>query len=211
VRLSAGDIRRFNAEVDWQSSTAATHATALYKTVLFAHLTAYRAGGRGRLVHYQDQGRPVQLTSETDALFDARPSLLDRTPAFQDYLRRYPAGALSNTEDFFYWSKEAFGFKPVIGLNHVSVYTDEGRGDVMIATTQIYASHYIDGSVAVNALIPESTSDGTGFYWLYLNRSRVGRLGGLLGALSRPIVQRRARAGLMNSLAQTKQRLEASR
>jgi hypothetical protein len=146
VRLSAGDIRRFNAEVDWQSSTAATHATALYKAVLFAHLTAYRAGGRGRLVHYHDLERPVQLTAETDAL---------RTPAFQDYLRRYPAGALSNTEDFFYWSKEAFGFKPVIGLNHVSVYMDEGRGDVMIATTQIYTSHYIDGSVAVNALIPE--------------------------------------------------------
>jgi hypothetical protein len=81
----------------------------------------------------------------------------------------------------------------------------------MIATTQIYASHYIDGSVAVNALIPSATGEGADFYWLYLNRSRVGRLGGLLGTLSRPIMQRRARAGLTKSLVQTKQRLEATR
>jgi len=211
VQLSAGDIHRFNTEVNWQLSNAASHATALYKAVLFAHLTEYRAGGRERLVHYHDQETPVQLTTETNALLEARPSLLDHMRVFQDYIRRYPAGALANAEDFFYWSKEAFGFKPVIGLNHVSVYTAGGRGGVMIATTQIYASHYIDGSVAISALIPDPGGDGSDFYWLYLNRSRVGRLGGLLGTLSRSIVQRRARAGLMKSLLQTKQRLEASR
>jgi hypothetical protein len=132
-------------------------------------------------------------------------------PVFQQYIRRYPAGAGENTEDFFYWSKEAFGFKPVIGLNHVSVYADGGTGNVMIVTTQIYASHYLDGSVAINALMPDPLADGAAFYWVYLNRSRVGRLGGFLGALSRPIVQRRARSGLMKSLLQTQQRFEASR
>jgi hypothetical protein len=211
VQLSAGDIRRFNTEVNWQLSNAASHAAALYKAVLFAHLTEYRAGGRERLVHYHDQETPVQLTTETNALLEARPSLLDHMPVFQDYIRCYPAGALANAEDFFYWSKEAFGFKPVIGLNHVSVYAAGGRRGVMIATTQIYASHYIDGAIAISALIPDPSGDGSDFYWLYLNRSRVGRLGGLLGTLSRPIVQRRARAGLMKSLLQTKQRLEASR
>ena len=49
------------------------------------------------------------------------------------------------------------------------------------------------------------------FYWVYMNRSRVGRLAGLIGSMSRPIVQRRARSGLMKSLTQTKQRFEAAR
>ena len=44
-----------------------------------------------------------------------------------------------------------------------------------------------------------------------MNRSRVGRLAGLIGSMSRPIVQRRARSGLMKSLTQTKQRFEAAR
>jgi hypothetical protein len=211
VQLAAGDIRRFKTEVNWESSTAARDATALYKTILVAHLTEYRAGGRDRLVQYHDREAPLRLTTETMALLDARPSLLDHTPAFRDYLRRYPTAVAANTEDFHYWSKEAFGFKPIISLNHVSLYTPGGRGDVMIVTTQIYASHYMEGSVAINALIPDSRGEGSDFYWLYLNRCRVGRLGGLLGALSRPIVQRRARAGLTRSLLQTKQRLEASR
>ena len=58
VQLAAGDIRRFNTEVNWEPSTAARDATALYKTILFAHLTEYRAGGRDRLVHTTIRRRP---------------------------------------------------------------------------------------------------------------------------------------------------------
>ncbi len=115
-------------------------------------------------------------------------------------------------EDHFYWSKEEFGFKPVIGLNHMSFYTDASTGNVMIATTQLYASHYMDGSVAVSALVPErGQGDEPTFYWVYMNRSRIGRLAGLLGSISRPIVQRRARSGLMRSMVQTKRRFEAQK
>lgn len=209
VRLGADDIRRFQSEVDWRSPTAARDATALYKAILFAHLSAYHAGGRDRLVHYEDREESVRLAAETAALFDAKPSLLDLVPAFQREAQRYPADA--DGEHLFYWSKEAFGFKPVVGLNHLSVFTESARSYTMIVTTQIYASHYIDGAIAINALIPDPTGTEPAFYWLYQNRSRVGRLGGVLGALSRPIVQRRARSGLMKSLVQTKQRFEGGR
>lgn len=212
VQLAAADIIRFNREVDWRSPAAARDATALYKTILFAHLTRYRSGGTDQLVHYGDRDPGVRLATETEALLDAKPSWLDHAPAFQRHVRRYPADADANVEDFFYWSKEAFGFKPVIGLSHVSVYTDASTGQVIIVTTQIYASHYMDGSIGINALVPDHSPGGeSAFYWVYLNRSRVGRLGGFVGALSRPIVQRRARSGLMKSLLQTKQRFEAAR
>lgn len=211
VQLAAGDITRFNTEVDWGSPSAARAATALYKTILFDHLTRYRSGGTDQLVQYGDRDPGVRLATETEALLDAKPSLLDHAPAFQRHVRRYPADADASVEDFFYWSKEAFGFKPVIGLNHVSVYTDATTGKVIIVTTQIYASHYMDGSIGINALMPDDSPGGeSAFYWVYLNRSRVGRLAGFVGTLSRPIVQRRARSGLMKSLLQTKQRFEAA-
>jgi hypothetical protein len=209
VQLSAEDIRRFSTDVQWQLPSATAQATALYKSILFRHLSDYRAGGGSRLVAYHDQEQPMVLATETAALLDARPSLLDHAPALQDYIRRFPAVTLPNTYDFYYWSKEAFGFKPVVGLNHVSVHSTTGRGDVLIVTTQIYASHYIEGSVAVNAVMPDPRGGKPGFLWLYMNRSRVGRLAGLIGTLSRPIMQRKARAGLTKSLQQTKQRLEA--
>jgi hypothetical protein len=212
VQLAAEDIKRFSAEVNWRSPNAARDATSLYKAVLFAHLDKYRAGGMEQLLAYQDREATVRLAAETADLLTAKPSILEQAPAFHHHSRRYPAGASANIENFFYWSKEAFGFKPVVGLNHVSVYTDAATGNVLIATTQIYASHYLDGSIGIHALLPDSMSaNEPGFYWLYMNRTRVGRLGGLLGAISRPIVSRRARAGLMKSMQQTKQRFEGTR
>jgi hypothetical protein len=212
VQLAAGDIKRFNAEVNWRSPDAARAAASLYKAVLFAHLDKYRAGGMDQLLSYQDREATVKLAAEAEGILAATPSILEHAPAFKHHIRRYPAGASANIENFFYWSKETFGFKPVVGLNHVSVYTDADTGNVLIATTQIYASHYLDGSLGIHALLPDSMStNGPGFYWLYTNRTRIGRLGGLLGTIARPIAQRRARAGLMKSMQQTKQRFEAAR
>lgn len=209
VQLSADDIARFS-QLDWKSPNAARDAATLYRTILFDHLLRYRASGTKSLLHYQDREPGMSLAGETQALLDARPSLLEHAPGLKAHIRQYPAGADPQTEDFFYWSKEAFGFKPVVGLNHVSVHTDPASGRVTILTTQIYASHYIEGSLSINALMPDPASSEPAFYWAYVNRSRVGRLGGLLGKIARPIVQRRARSGLMKSLAQTKQRFEAS-
>ena len=212
MQLAAEDIKRFNSEVNWKSPGATAAATSLYKAVLFAHLDKYRAGGRDQLLSYQDREDPVRLAAETEGLLAATPSILEQVPNFQHHIRRYPAEASANVENFFYWSKEAFGFKPVIGLNHVSVYTDADTGNVMIVTTQLYASHYLDGLISIHALLPDRmSSTEPGFYWLFMNRTKVGRLGGLLGAISRPIVQHKARAGLMKSMQQTKQRFEAAR
>jgi hypothetical protein len=209
VQLSADDIRRFS-QVNWKSPHAARDAATLYRTILFDHLLRYRAAGTKSLLHYQDRETGVSLAHETQSLLDARPSLLDQAPALRDHIRQYPSGANPHTVDFFYWSKEAFGFKPVVGLNHVSVHTDAATGGVTILTTQIYASHYIEGSLSINALMPDRSSNDSAFYWAYVNRARVGRLAGLLGKIARPIMQRRARSGLMKSLVQTRQRFEAA-
>jgi hypothetical protein len=209
VQLSADDIRRFS-QVNWKSPDAARDAAALYRAILFDHLLRYRATGTKSLLHYQDREPGVSLAQETQSLLDARPSFLDQAPALRDHMRQYPSGTDPHTEDFFYWSKEAFGFKPVVGLNHVSAHTDAATGRVTILTTQIYASHYIEGSLSLTALMPDRTSNESAFYWAYVNRARVGRLSGLLGKLARPIMQRRARSGLLKSLVQTKQRFEAA-
>ncbi len=209
VQLGADDIRRFTL-VNWTSPSAARDAASLYRTILFEHLARYRATGTKGLVHYRDREPGVSLAHETQSLLNARPSLLDHATGLREHLRQYPSHPDPHTEDFFYWSKEVFGFKPVVGLNHVAVHTDPTSGWVTILTIQIYASHYIEGSLAINALMPDRGSKETAFYWAYTNRARVGRLGGLLGTIARPIVQHRARSGLVKSLVQTKKRFEAA-
>ena len=210
VQLSADDIKRL-AQVGWRSPTAAQEAGVVYRAILFDHLLRYRAAGTKSLPHYQDRQPGVSLADETESLLEARPSLLDDAPAMRDLIRTYPNGTDPQTQEFFYWVKEAFGFKPVVSLNHTRVHTDVTTGRVTIVTAQIYASHYMEGSLSISALMPApSSSDGSAFYWAYANRARVGRLSGVLGVFARPIMQRRARSGLLKSLLQTRQRFEAA-
>jgi len=206
IRLSADDIRRVNTEVNWRASDADQQAAALFKRLLLQHVTDYRTGGIDRLIHYEDDEPYVRLADETKALLAQEPSPLDVAPLLRSHLLSFPQGMPPLTEHFFYWSKEAFGFQPVVGLNHVTVHTTS-TNRVLIVTTQIYASHYMDGQTAVTALLPVPGTDQ--FYWLYFNRARIDRLGGMLGTISRPIVQRRARSGLARTLTDTKTRLEA--
>ena len=166
VQLSADDIRRVSL-VNWTSPNAARDAASLYRTILFEHLVRYRATGTKGLVHYQDQEPGVSLAHETQSLLDARPSLLDHATGLREHIRQYPSHPDPHTEDFFYWSKEVFGFKPVVGLNHVVVHTDTTSGRVTILTIQIYASHYIEGSLGINALMPDRGSKDAAFYWAY--------------------------------------------
>jgi hypothetical protein len=211
VRLPADAIRRFAQQIDWRAPGARDRAIALYKSLLLGYLTDYQRAGIERLVAYDDRATPTRLAAETLDLLALQRSPLDHVPPFRHYLLQYPRVTLPGTEDFFYWSKEAFGFRPVIGLNHVSLHTTD-RGEVTIVTTQIYASHYMDGQMGVNTLVPVAGGpDGPAFYWLYFNRARIDNLEGLLGTLSRPIIQRRARSGLARSLTEAKRRMEAAR
>jgi hypothetical protein len=204
LRMAAADIPRF-AEIDWRAPEANARAAALYRLVLFQYLEGFRAGGLARLPTYQDQEAPLVLGEEVRELLTL-PSPLDRVPALRQYLQAFPSAALPETESFYYWSKEAFGFKPVIGLYHVSIHATAAR-EVFIVTSQIYASHYMDGQVSLSAVLPSGGAED-GFYWLYFNRARIGRLDSFLGTLSRSIVQRRTRNGLEKSLTQTRERME---
>lgn len=208
LRLPAADIHRFQTEVDWRGRDWPQTSGALLKRTLFGYLTAYRSGGLARLPHYADDDEPVPLGDQLQALIAQTPSPLDADPAFREYLLRYPSVSLEGTDSFFYWSKEEFGFKPIVGLNHVCTRTAP-TGQVTMAIIQIYATHYMDAQVAVMTLLPDPAA-ADGFYWIYVNRARIDRLDGFWGAISRPIVQRRARSGLSKSFATTKARLEGA-
>lgn len=211
VRLPAADIHRFQTEVDWRVPDWSGAASALFKRTLFGYVAAYRAGGLDRLPRYDDQGDPIAVGEQLRDLIGQSPSPLDTDPALRESLLRYPAGGLvEGANHFFYWSKEEFGFKPIVGLNHVCTHVPPAGGPVTMVTIQFYATHYIDGQVAVMTLLPDPADSGA-FYWLYLNRARIGRLSGFWGVLARPIVQGRARSGLSKSFTTTKTRMENQR
>lgn len=205
IRLTEEDIGRI-AAIDWKAEGGPARAAALYKGMLFDYLLEYRSHGRSRLPVYRDQEEPLALGDELGEILSL-PSPLDRAPGLGDYLEAFPSRSLPAVESFFYWSKEAFGFKPVIGLYHLVMHTT-AAGEVFIVTTQIYANHYMDGQVSLSLVMPDAGADAESFYWLYFNRARIGRLDSFMGRLSKSIVQRRTRNGLSRSLTQTQERMQ---
>ena len=82
------------------------------------------------------------------------------------------------------WSKIKFGLKPVIAVNHISIYkrNSDAGPQVLVASKQIYANHYFNAFLALTAFVnvPGATN---GSYLVYENRSRADGLEGPLGKL----------------------------
>ncbi len=110
---------------------------------------------------------------------------------------------------FTYWSKERFSGKPVISATHVRILRsiDSRLPDVIVAEDQVFATHYINKSTSLIALL---RGDGDGpNYLAYLNRSQVDVLGGLLGGVVRMGVEHRLKAQAPTVLKDLRRKIES--
>ncbi|HEU4507032.1 MAG TPA: hypothetical protein VFR78_02250 [Pyrinomonadaceae bacterium] len=190
VKLSAPMIERFRKDVDWNAPDYALQATNLFKQMLVDYVRDYRSRGDAALLQYNDKREAVSLAAEQRALATASGYVND--------VLNGERSKLQVVEDAIVWSKIKFGLKPVIAVNHITIYRrDREVGpQVLIAAKQIYANHYFNGSLALTAFvkIPE------GSYLVYENRSRADGLEGPFGKLKRGVVEKKAVAGLKTIL-----------
>jgi hypothetical protein len=181
---------------------------AVFREELLSYLRNYLSHGDQALIRYHDKEQPVSLAEQFHALLDTWTELKECAPQFSALLTLVP-GAAPNVEEFFYWSKETFGLKPVISLTHVIIYQQPHES--WIASKQIYANHYFDASLGIT-LVSDDPADpsGNSIYLAYSNRSRIDLLGGLLGALRRSMIHSRLESGMRKNLQQTIAKLESS-
>jgi len=209
LKLSAEIIERLGRDVDWSRADAAMRAQSVIRDELWRYLEAYIRAGDSALMVYHDKEKPVPMASEFQPVLDARPGLAGLAPDFHEYLARYPHDALPGVRDFFYWSVETFGLKPVASITQVSMYVQPGQA--LTASKQLYASHYFDASLGMSAALDDpSDASEPHMYLVYLNRSRVDLLSGFFGGLRRAIMRGRLRDGMQKNLAEVVHRLESA-
>ena len=208
IRLPADVIQRVTKEIDVAGRTAQDEAAAWFKRVLLEDVQAYVSGGPGRFAEYGDGSRPIRPIDEFAGVLAATPAVGTLVPGLPEHLARFPAAPLPTAEDFLYWSKESFGPAPFISVTHVTIVCPTPRTCVM-TTKDVYSTRYIDASLAV-AVVTDSVA-GDAIYVVYANRSRVNALRGLLSAVRKSLVERRARGTLEQSLVRIKARLEQVR
>jgi hypothetical protein len=207
VRLSAEGMRRVQRDIDWRSPQAGKQAASVFKEILVDHARAYLQGGDAALPDFQDRAYPVRLAEEVREILARSPYLRDSSAELHEHLRTFPSSSLASAENILYWSKERFGAKPVVSMTHVTILKG-GQAPTLIASKQIYASHYFDASLGLSAVFDVSTAEGPAFYLAYINRTRTRSLDSTLRSLARPMVRRRARDGVERMIRGLKTTLE---
>ena len=196
VKLSASMIERFRKEIDWQAPDYASNVTTLFKQILLDYVRDYRRRGDAALIAYNDKRNEVSLAQEQRMLASAS--------GYVNGVLAQPG--LELVEDAIVWSKIKFGLKPVVAVNHITIYRrDRDVGpQVLVASKQIYASHYFNASHALTAFVTVPSAA----FLVYENRSIADGLEGPFSKIKRNVVEKKAVEGLRAILEHSKSSLE---
>ena len=138
-------------------------------------------------------------------------SYMASIPNIETSLAGYPGIDLTDSESFFYWSKERYGNgKPVIAMTHVTIIGPgpgtSGQPAVLVLGKEIFATHYRNASLGMTAVVCDPLRGVN--YLVYVNRSHVDVLGGLFGGLKRRLIEGRIRSESAELLTRVRGRLE---
>jgi hypothetical protein len=195
LKLSATMIERLHTDIDWEAADYKIRAASLLKQMLLDYVKDYLARGDPALIQYSDKQRESRVANDQRELMAA--SSFDALKIKTQDSKGSTEPKLEIVESAIVWSKIKFGLKPVIAINHITIYKTAGA-PILILSKQIYANHYFDSSLALTAFLagPESQVS----YLFYENRSRLDGLGGMFGDFKRGIVEDRAVASLESIL-----------
>lgn len=202
LKLDAAGI----AQVARRDATLASASSAM-RAYLASYAARYLASGNSALMEYRSTSRPRRILDELAVILSETQYLRQYWPALFDAVANYSGSLPSGLDGFVYWSKEKVGPRAVISLTHV-VISPVQNGRAAVATKGIYASHYGDGSLGLTMLLEVGTPDAPRTLVVYVNRSRLDVLGGLFGAIKRPLVRSRARDGAERTMRALRERTE---
>jgi hypothetical protein len=205
LKLSAKMIEQFQKTVDWQSTEHVGQATHLYRQMLLEYVRDYLERGDAALIEYTDKPKTVSL-------LDGQRELLASIPTFSNESSEngnsFSTQGWLRVEDTIVWSKIKFGLKPVLAINHISIFKSQREvgPQILVVSKQIYANHYFDASIALTGFT--KTPEG-GHYLFYENHSLADGLQGLFSGMKRRLIEHEAVDGLKDVLAQTRMKLDA--
>lgn len=193
LKLSAGEMERLHrvrraAGREWRPALQTA-----FRELLLHRVVRYRRNGHGGLDEYHDESQPRSPRAAFSQLLQHSTFLLGHAPVIAETLTGERLPPEGGVEELIYWSKEQLGGKAVVSATHVRIFRPSTLAgvDVLMTSTQIFATHYLDASLGVTAIVRDRrTSRG---YLVYVNRSEVDLFRGFWGRVARRIVKGRIR------------------
>jgi len=213
LKLSAAEMAQVQRAAEEAGGDRNPAIQQAFRRLILERVNAYRAGGLTALPPYENHDDRTWPATSFASVLGHSVFLTERLPRFAEHLGRYPQAATleeetPEVESFLYWSKERVAGKAIISVTHVNMLRshDPRLPDALVAGKGIFATHYVNASLGVTAVI--RGEPGASNYLVYLNRSDVDMLGGVFGGLVRWIMQRRLKAEAATVLQGLRRRLE---
>jgi hypothetical protein len=190
VKLAAADIEALTRVAvgggDWKR-----RLQRAFREMLLQRALTFAGGGLPALDAIVDKKQPSIPAEALMPLVNRSAFLGQRLPAIAGRLAR--CAPQSSSASFMYWSQERLGGRPVVTLTHATVITSDepGRPPLLMLAAQVYASHYIDASLTITALVRDEAASQN--YFVYLHRSNVDLLRGLWGGIARAVIESKVR------------------
>jgi hypothetical protein len=178
-----------------------------YRTYLASYAAAYLRQGNAALLTYHDHSRPHALSWHFEQILKASPYISRNWPELYAALAAFSGKLPEGLQGFTYWSKEKVGPRSSVTLTHV-ITRPPDRGIAIVASKQIYASHYTNASLGLTVMVDRGTPAEPRTLLIYVNRTRVDVFRGVLGGLKRPIVRSRAKSGAERMIENMRTKLE---
>ncbi|HYP25789.1 MAG TPA: hypothetical protein VE262_03635 [Blastocatellia bacterium] len=214
IKLSKEEIASIRALVSSSAQLTPAIKARLadeYKKRIVGRVESYLAEWAKAMVAYNDKGDPVNAHDAFLQLANEQAKNSGHCAQFYQAISSFPQASAPDTESFVYWAKQKFGdMKPVINVVHVIIHRDGNR--VLIASKQLYSSHYTDAGLSVAELIPfDNDPQGTPRTLVaYSLRLQVDMLGGAFGFMKKRMAQPKILGALKESLVGLRSNMEAT-
>jgi hypothetical protein len=180
-----------------------------FRRVVLDRLRRYQSGGLAALPEYNDRSEPVRPATIFSQLLLQTPYLKTYVPPVASYLEQFPVTATDGTGSSVHWSKVTMNGKAVVMVTHLTTFRPEPGPRVpavLVTSTQVYASRYMNGELALWMLF--AGGEASPSYLVYVNRSQLDTLGGTFGGLKRAAIEGRIKEKAASALAAVRDRLE---
>ena len=209
-KLAATEIHGLQEALRSAGSEWRDAAQREFRRILIARVRLHRQSGLLALPPYADHGGRMSVGEAFSAMTARSPWLTRGFPEVVNSLiapRRMPP---PTGDAFYYWSRDRYGSgKTVVTVTYVQLLQSDRTPQAMTVSTQLYASHYIDGALSVTAVVCDEAAPSC--YLTYVNRTRVDLLGGLFGVFKRAVIEDRVESEGPVLMRDVARRLESRR
>jgi hypothetical protein len=160
--------------------------TDVYRRILLTRLMAYRQRGIRSFSGDGEEGTVTSRKLVEDHLYRF-PHVQAYFPHVQQYIFEYPKSTEQHPDEFFYWTKETLGSKPIINIRHV--FSQRVGEDYVQVSLLVYSSHSYLSSISITHLINYTDTQTPRTLVVTEQRTLTNLHGNIVKALGRNVLR----------------------